>query len=171
MMLSQNIISCILASVPEGAYGPRAIKWASCNGDALSCIPKLKMASSYSYKERTNHCPLECLSSLAQKSASSDITMSAVNNTVTPGPQSFGSGTVETSQPQHNQIALQQSQPFESKNNKGQSEQENPNGNEQQKPEGNNGEQTEQQGQLQLSDPNADASIQKQQVLSRNAES
>src|SRR5262245_24177304 len=34
-----------LASVPKGAYGPRAIKWASCNGDALSCIPKLKSAA------------------------------------------------------------------------------------------------------------------------------
>lgn len=97
-----------LAAVPEGAYGPRAIKWASCNGDALSCIPKLKAAS---YKERTNCCVLESLSSLAQKSASSDIIMSAVNST--PGPQTFGTGTIETTTPSstNNQNQQQQQQP------------------------------------------------------------
>src|SRR4030095_3466622 len=94
-----------LAAVPEGAYGPRAIKWASCNGDALSCIPKLKAAS---YKERTNCCVLESLSSLHQKSGTSDITMSAVNST--PGPQTFGTGTIETTTPSNNQNQQQSPQ-------------------------------------------------------------
>ena len=89
--------------------------------------------------------------------------MSAVNNTVTPGPQSFGSGTVETSQP------TQQTQPVTTKptirikrinKQQGLESEQNPNGEEQQTPEGNNGEE-EQQGQqrqqLQPSDPNADA--------------
>ncbi len=142
-----------LAAVPSGAYGPRAIKWASCNGDALSCIPKLKAASSY--KERTNHCPLDCLSSLAQKSASFDSNiMSAVNNTVTPGPQSFGSGTVETSQPPTNQTPVTTKPTIRIRRYKAESEQENPNGGEQEKPEGNNGEQTETE--QPISDPQAD---------------
>jgi hypothetical protein len=151
-----------LAAVPSGAYGPRAIKWASCNGDALSCIPRLKAASSY--KERTNHCPLECLSSLAQKSGSSPNIMSAVNNTVTPGPQSFGSGTVETSQPptqsQQGQVPITKPT-IRIRRYKAEGQQEeNPNGNGQQTPEGNNGngEQQQQEGEQQapISDPNAD---------------
>ena len=137
-----------LAAVPEGAYGPRAIKWASCNGDALSCVPKLKAASSY--KERTNICPLDCLSSLAQKSASSDIIMSS-QPVSTPGPQSFGSGTVETSQPQ-TQTPMKPTIRIR-RINKG-LESENPNGDQEQKPEGNNGEQTETE--QPISDPNAD---------------
>lgn len=142
-----------LAAVPEGAYGPRAIKWASCAGDALSCVPKLKAASSY--KERTNVCPLDCLSSLAQKSASSDITMSAVNNTVTPGPQSFGSGTVnvETSQPP-TQTPTKPTIRIKRINKSLESEEQNPNGGQQETPEGNNGEQGEQQAPI--SDPQAD---------------
>jgi hypothetical protein len=150
-----------LAAVPEGAYGPRAIKWASCNGDALSCIPKLKAASSYSYKERTNHCPLDCLSSLAQKSATSPNIMSAVNNTVTPGPQSFGSGTVETSQPQSQMPITKPTIRIKRMNKQQGLSEENPNGNEQETPEGGNGEE-QQQGQsqqLQPSDPNADAAF------------
>ena len=129
-----------LAAVPEGAYGPRAIKWASCNGDALSCVPKLKSAS---YKERTNHCPLqslESLSSYVQKSASSPITMSAqpVN---TPGPQSFGSGTVETNSNQQNQAPMKPT--IRIRRYKAESQEENPNGTQQEQPEGNNGEQTD----------------------------
>ena len=61
----------------------------------------------------------------------------------TPGPQSFGSGTVETSQPQTQTPSSTTKPTIRIRRYKAESEQENPNGGEQEKPEGNNGEQTE----------------------------
>lgn len=240
-----------LAAVDRGAYGPRAVKVASCNGDALSCVPELKSAAkitnkqdfssleyynrhllnvsggelvndptvyvpvlwranlgasscdvcerldgsvfdsvdanrhfpahdhckcelveevteedllgaSYispkirkrrkkaaSYKERNQICPLQVLSSYAQKSGSSDIIMSAVSNASTPAPQTFGTGTISTSYPDQQQQSSQAAKPTIRIRKKplalayGQESEEN--GQQAEQPEGNNGEQEQTQ--------------------------
>jgi hypothetical protein len=141
-----------VAAVSNGAYGPRFVHLSKCNGDALSCLPALKAASSY--RSRTGSCPVQVLSSLAQKSASSDIKMSAVNNTSTPGPQSFGSGTMSTSIP--GQSASPTIKPkVRVRINKAPMESENPNGEQPQEPtpgNGDNGNETQSQGNVNPAD-------------------
>ena len=141
-----------VAAVSSGAYGPRFVHLSKCNGDALSCLPALKAASSY--KERNHICPVEVLSSYVQKSASSDINMSALNNASTPGPQSFGSGTMSTSIPgQSNTQTIKpkiririNKAPLESENPNGEQPQEQPTGEGQGEGQGQGGEQSNNEG-------------------------
>lgn len=97
-----------IASVPAGAFGPKFVTIATCQGALNTCAPQLKAASvivphkaelvpiTISYKEKTGCCPLDAFSSLITKSASTDHNMSLnASNAMTPGP-----GTFSTSVPQ-----------------------------------------------------------------------
>ena len=95
-----------VAAVPEGAYGPKFVTLAKCQGDINTCTPQLRAAS---YKQRTGVCPLEGFSSLLLKSGSFDNSMSFSSNTAsTPGPTTFG--TSETRSPIDGSILASQSQ-------------------------------------------------------------
>jgi hypothetical protein len=91
-----------VASVAAGAYGPKFVSVAKCNGDLTTCAPQLRAAAlivphkdelvNYNYKEKTGCCPLDAFSSLLLKSASTDHNMSLnASNAMTPGPGTFSS--------------------------------------------------------------------------------
>jgi hypothetical protein len=87
-----------LAAVPIGAYGPRFIKLATCNGNDVTCLPQLKGAS---YKERTGSCPVETFrsfSSLLPKGASSDSNNMSLQPAEPPAPtQPAGTNSADNS--------------------------------------------------------------------------
>ena len=107
-----------IASVPAGAFGPKFVTIATCQGALNTCAPQLKAASGITYrnaviatpitphksefvfsipktyKEKTGCCPLDAFSSLLTKSASTDHNMSLnASNAMTPGPGTFTSNT------------------------------------------------------------------------------
>ena len=101
-----------VASVAAGAYGPKFVSVAKCNGDLTTCAPQLRAAASY--KEKTGCCPLDAFSSLLLKSASSDHNMSLNPTTtaMTPGPGTFNSSVSgqEIRGPDGNTLAIGQGQ-------------------------------------------------------------
>jgi hypothetical protein len=87
-----------VASVPSGAFGPKFVTLAKCQGALQQCAPQLRAASQLieagkTYKQRTNCCPLEAFSSLHIKSANSDNKNMSLNPNAnsTPGPGTFPS--------------------------------------------------------------------------------
>lgn len=91
-----------VAAVAAGAYGPKFVSVAKCQGDLTTCAPQLRAAALIiphkdelvsTYKANTGCCPLDAFSSLLLKSASSDHNMSLNPTTtaMTPGPGTFNS--------------------------------------------------------------------------------